>query len=743
MADTLRSVPAASKATGAYGQNPAGAGPSVFLRPPRSRGTLRERMRVRFRDWSLQLLLSDLLSKRWMEAVFPFLIMVGLVVFFAFNIDNYLSAYNIRETARVFGEFGFVALAMALVVMSGGIDLSLGATFALANFATLFLFHYLSWPLAAVLPAVLALGALAGAVNGILIGILRTRAFLTTLVTMIVFRAISDLLYKNYSAPIVMNMRDSAALDFLGDGDVLGIPANVLFLGVLALAGHLFVTRTRPGWHLTAIGGARRTARHAGIRVRTAIFRVYVAAGVITAAAGIFYAARLVSTSADTGRNWEMLALTAVVMGGVSLAGGKGSVMRALIGALIVMLLTNGLLRMGVGGGASSVVLGLMLLAAVAIDVKWSRNRYKLIKKIYVVPAYNRLPDVIDVRPGSGSLFEINDRLSGAEAIGLNRVEGPEDIILDRQGRLYAACRQGRIMRFSGENFEHAETFVQMGGRPLGMAFDRDDNLILCNGGMGLYGVRPDGEVWRITDQTNRSWWKINDDSRLRLADDLDIAPDGRIYFSEATERYEMHSWLLDGMEARGNGRIVCHDPATGKTRTVLGNLQFPNGICTAHDGQSILFAETWACTVKRYWIAGPKKGRVELVLDRMPGSPDNINRASDGSYWLAIVGVMTPSYHLAMRHPGFRKRMTKRTSADEWLLPNINRGCVVKFDDRGRILDVLWDLGGRDHPVVTSMREHRGYLYLGGIFNNRVGRIKLEGADPDWYGPDSYWGAR
>ena len=126
------------------------------------------------------------------------------------------------------------------------------------------------------------------------------------------------------------------------------------------------------------------------------------------------------------------------------------------------------------------------------------------------------------------------------------------------------------------------------------MAFDKDENLIVCVGGMGLYGVRPDGDVYKLTDQTNRTWYKLNDDSRLRLADDLDIAPDGKIYFSEATIRYEMHSWHVDGVEGRGNGRLVQYDPATDETRTVVKSMVFPNGVCLAHDGQSVLVASTW-----------------------------------------------------------------------------------------------------------------------------------------------------
>jgi len=256
---------------------------------------------------------------------------------------------------------------------------------------------------------------------------------------------------------------------------------------------------------------------------------------------------------------------------------------------------------------------------------------------------------------------------------------------------------------------------------------------------MGLYRVTPARVVEKVTDETNRSLLSVIDDSRLRLADDLDIAPDGRIYFSEATVRYEMHEWPTDSLEGRGNGRIICYDPRTKKTTTVLRNLIFPNGVALASDGESILFAESWNCTIKRYWFAGTKQGQTETVIAGLPGYPDNINRASDGHYWLALMGMRSPSFDLAMRKPAFRRRMSKQLPGDEWLSPNINTGCIVKFNEKGEILDALWDLGGANHPMITSMREHRGYLYIGGISNNRIGRLKLEGADAGFVSSGRY----
>lgn len=225
------------------------------------------------------------------------------------------------------------------------------------------------------------------------------------------------------------------------------------------------------------------------------------------------------------------------------------------------------------------------------------------------------------------------------------------------------------------------------------------------------------------------------------LADDLDIAPDNKVYFSELSQRYEQKDWAIDSFEGYGNGRLLCYDPATGKTRTIVRNLLGANGICIAQDGQSVLIAQTWGCNVVRFWLDGPNKGMIEPVIENLPGYPDNINRASDGNYWVALAAIRTPTMDLAMRMPGFRLRMTKRLPPDEWIIPNFNNGCVFKMNDKGEVLDVLWDKGAQAHPAITSMREHRGNLYLGGVFNNRIGRVPIEGANPEWTGPGDYWG--
>jgi ribose transport system permease protein len=693
--------------------------------------------------WSLKLWLSELLGKSWMEPAIPFALLIGMLVVFSFTIPNYVSLGSAQSLATQFPEFALVAMAMALVVISGGFDLSVGAIFAMADLAALVLFKVLGLPVWATMLCTIGISAALGSVNGVLVGYVKTRPFLTTLVSLIVLRAAYNMLSQNFAFSLALSTESSEVWTFVGGGRMLGVPVNVFVLLLVAVAGHVYLRRSRPGIQLTAVGASRKAARHAGIYVERHLCVAYVISGGLCGLAGFLFAARQESADATTGLGWEVQALTAVVLGGVAISGGKGTFWRALIGAGIVFLLINGFVRLGVQGDTGLMMLGVILIGAVSLDAKWGKNKSKIVHHIYVNPTYLAYDPPPPLGRNVGTAYAENDALTSAQAIGLGLVEGPEDVILDRHDRLYCGTREGWVHRFSGPNFETHEIFARIGGRPLGLAFDRDENLIVCVGGMGVYGVKPDRTVFKLTDQTNRTWYKLNDDRRLRLADDLDIGPDGKIYFSEATIRYEAHNWDLDGLEGRGNGRLICHDPTTGRTRTILKDISFPNGVCVAHDGLSFLFATSWLCKIYRYWIAGPKAGECEVFIDNLPGNPDNINRASDGCYWIALAGIRTPTIDLAMSKPGFRSRMIKEIPRDEWLFPGLNSGCVVKFNERGEAVQSLWDPNGQSHATITSMREHKGWLYLAGLENNRIGRVRIANADAEWTGWDSYWTRR
>ena len=677
-----------------------------------------------------------------MDNVIPVSLLIALTVYLISMIPNFMSFGNLSDTSRQIGEFGLIVIGMTIVMLGGGIDLSVGSTFALANVTALALINVAKWPVEAAVAATAGVGALVGLINGLLIGFLRLRAFLTTLVMLTLIRAIVEFLLQRYSVRIASSDVESVAWDFVGSGSLLAAPVSAVVLAVVAIFGQVVLTRLRIGWRIMAVGGSRRAAYNAGIPVRATVCLTYVVCGVLASLAGTLYAARLSGAGPDTGLGLELSAVTAALLGGNSVGGGRGSIGKALMGAVIVSLLSNGLVRLGLESGASAMVVGLVLLVAIAIDVRWSKWRHSLRAKVYVSPAYLALPPAPRLDDAS-SPYAMNDRLREVDIIGLGEIDGPEDVILDDDDNLYCSVRQGEIIRFLGPDHVRREVYAHVGGRPLGMAFDKDGCLVVCIAGMGLYRIDRQRKVHKLTAETNRSAFSIIDDSRMRLADDLDIAPDGKIYFSEATIRYGFEEWVVDALEGRGNGRIIRYDPAAGSTRTILRNLLFANGMCVAHDSHSVLFAETWGCRVSRYWLDGPKAGTTEIVIPDLPGYPDNINRGSHGTYWVALAGTRTPSYDLAMTMPAFRRRMARRIAGDEWLFPNVNAGCVVHFDGEGRVLETLWDLTGENHPAITSMREHRGYLYLGGVTNNRIGRIKLVGADLRWTGQASYWSGR
>lgn len=676
--------------------------------------------------YSAQRLLAELLDKRWMEPAFPTFILLVLVVVFSQIAGGFTSGYNLDLLSRSLAEFALVALAMGIVVISGGVDLSVGSSLSFTTMFCLILLKVTGLPASAAIPLTLLFGALLGGVNGFLVGFVKARPFVITLVTFLVYRGIVEVLDLRFTESLSGPAPDNVLWAGLGAGALAAVPSGLVLTILVYLAVHIMLSRSRFGWHVIAVGSSRRAARHAGIRVERTLFMTYTLSGVLVAASGVLTAARLDSASSRTGDGLEIAALTAVVLGGISLSGGRGTALRALLGSAIISVLGQGLILMDLPGDVYSTILASMLVLVVGIDVKWSKNRAKAIQKIRISPTRVAMGELPDTSRKSGGALAQNDRLTGAQAIGLGIVEGPEDVIVGKDGTVYCDDRRGRILKFWGPNFEHHDVFAQTGGGPYGMAFDAADNLIVCVAGIGLYSISPQGEMTLLADEVPRSWRRLSDDSRIRLADDVDVVPDGRIYFSEATTRFELPEWILDSIEGRPNGRLICYDPRSGKAHTAIDDIVFANGVCSCHDGESLLLASTWLCKIFRYWHSGPRQGDLETFVDNLPGYVDNINRASDGSYWVALNGLRSPTFDLAMQMPEFRRLMIKQIPADEWLYPSLNHGCIVKVSAQGKVTESLWDPTTEWHPSTTSMREFDGHLYVGGLHNNRVGVVPL-----------------
>jgi ribose transport system permease protein len=683
-------------------------------------------------------IVADLLSRGWVESTIPFLAFVILVGAILASTDGYFDAANLRNLAQYAADGGLVVLALLIVVAVGGIDLSVGSNFAMSAFAALFSFHILNLPVPAVLAVSLATGMLIGCVNGTLAGLIGCGALLTTLGTMITTRGLYTLASQGWLVEISTSMRADDLWDWIGFEKFLTMPIG--FWAWLIVAALVFVMfrQTRLGWHILAVGGNRKAARHDGIHVKATAFLAYAIAGLIVGLAGFLYAARQNSAGADTGIGLEFFALTALVVGLGGFVAGRGSVVAVMTGFATIYILNNVMINAGFRGDFVQFSLGAIIIAILALDVRFRKNRHRLLASTYVDPVAVRLDDVV----GMAGLMpdEVAPKLRGAEILAAGQLDGPEDVLLDAGGNLYCGTRDGCLVRLRPPDYAAVDIVARIGGRPLGLAFDREGRIVTCVAGRGLVRVTRAGEVELLTDQTRRSLFSVQDDTTIRMADDLDIAPDGVIYFTDATKRYDIENWGLDLLEGRPNGRLLSYDPQSRKTRTECDNLIFPNGVCLTHDGGHLLVASTWACSILIFELgnlsAGPR-----VFLHGLPGYPDNINRASDGGYWIALAGTRNPVFDQSMRYPGLRRRMTKHVPPTNWLFGNLNIGGVLKIDGAGTIVDALWDAPDGPLYMITSMREHNGALYLGGVTNDKIGRLQLADADARWNGPESYWG--
>ncbi|MBO6718291.1 MAG: SMP-30/gluconolactonase/LRE family protein [Rhizobiaceae bacterium] len=683
-------------------------------------------------------IVGDVLSRGWVESIIPFLALLCVVVGILLTTDGYFAVSNLLTLAQYTPDAGLVVLAMLIVVAVGGIDLSVGSNFAMSAFTALFCFHILDLPVPLVLIASLAAGSLVGAANGLIAGLIGCGALLTTLGTMITLRGIYTLSSQAWLVDISISPRIDDVWDWIGFEKFMAMP--VAFWALLGVAILVFVMfrQTRFGWHILAVGGNRKAARHGGIQVKFTIFLAYILTGLIVGLSGFLYAARQNSVGSDTGIGMEFFTLTALVVGLGGFVPGRGAVISVLVGFATVYILNNALLNAGLRGDFVQFSMGAIIIVILAIDVKFRKHRHRLLASTYLDPIQVKIEPVA----GMAGLMpdETAPKLKDAAIIGAGRVDGPEDVILDRDGNLYCGNRDGRILRLAAPDYTHVEVLAKIGGRPLGLAFDAEGRLVTCVAGMGLLRVSMDGAVELLTDQTDRSFFSIQDDTTIRMADDLDIGPDGKIYFTDATKRYDIENWGLDLLEGRPNGRLISFDPATRRTQTICDNLVFPNGVCLTHDGKFLLVASTWNCSILIFDLADLAAGP-RVFMSGLPGYPDNVNRASDGGYWVALAGMRNPIMDQAMKYPALRRRMAKRVPPTNWLFGNLNIGGVLKVDGGGSIVDALWDEPDGPLYMITSMREHEGALFLGSVSNDKIGRLNLADTDRRWNGPRSYWG--
>lgn len=309
-----------------------------------------------------------------------FIALIILVVVFSALSPAFLTTSNLVILAKHVAINAILATGITFVILTGGIDLSVGSVVGLAGMITGGLINQglilrpfgvvLYFNTGLVILIGLLVGALAGALNGWLVTRYKVAPFIATLGTMYVLRGFALLRSKGATFPNLVGSPDlgTTGFPFLGSGQVAGIPVSIWLMILFCIVGIFIATKTPFGRQVYAIGGNERAAELSGVRVNRVKMLVYVISGICAAMTGLIITSELVAAHPATGQSFEMNAIAAVVLGGTSLAGGRGTIGGTIIGAFVIGVLSDGLVLLGVSEFWQMVIKGVVIITAVVID---------------------------------------------------------------------------------------------------------------------------------------------------------------------------------------------------------------------------------------------------------------------------------------------------------------------------------------------------------------------------------------
>ncbi|MPZ00928.1 MAG: SMP-30/gluconolactonase/LRE family protein [Actinophytocola sp.] len=291
--------------------------------------------------------------------------------------------------------------------------------------------------------------------------------------------------------------------------------------------------------------------------------------------------------------------------------------------------------------------------------------------------------------------------------------EGTEDVLVDEQGRIYTGLADGRILRID-KNGSSVETVATCPGRPLGLEFYGDDELVVCASDAGLLAVSlSSGDVRVLMDTVF--------DAPILACNNAAVASDGTIYFSDSSRRYPIPEWRTDLIEQTRTGRLLRRN-TDGTVDELLSGLHFANGVALAADESFVTVAESGACQVRRFWLTGQRAGTADLFVGDLTGYPDNSSTGSDGLIWVAIPAPRNPALDVVQKLPGpLRTVVTKLPTS---LQPAPSKTVrVIGVDERG---DIVHSYEGEidGFHMLTGVRERDARLYFGSLHESAVATL-------------------
>ncbi|MBC8235679.1 ester cyclase [bacterium] len=274
------------------------------------------------------------------------------------------------------------------------------------------------------------------------------------------------------------------------------------------------------------------------------------------------------------------------------------------------------------------------------------------------------------------------------EQLAVGEAAGAEDVAIDAQGRIYGGMADGRIIRYQPDGSQ-PEVFATIEeGRPLGLDFDPDGNLIVADANKGLLSISPDGAITVLSTEY--------DGVPYGLPNDVDVAEDGTIYFSDSSFKISLAEALTELQESPGPyGRLLKYDPETQTTELVLGDLWFANGVAVSPDQSFVLVVEMAENRIARYWLTGPDAGQSDIFVENLPVWPDGVSSNGQDTFWVAVLG----------------------------------EGLALGLHQDGNVVHNLHPLypSGEPYAAVASVEEHEGMIYLGHLEDDFIPRLSLE----------------
>ncbi|MEM9361894.1 MAG: SMP-30/gluconolactonase/LRE family protein [Bacteroidota bacterium] len=321
----------------------------------------------------------------------------------------------------------------------------------------------------------------------------------------------------------------------------------------------------------------------------------------------------------------------------------------------------------------------------------------------------------------------MNSLLESSKKIDLKGWQGPEDIAIDKDGNLFSGVHgkddfdTGIIVKID-TNGKHT-VFCDTKSWVSGLEFDNNGNLIGCDSKRGLISIDKNGQLKVLASKDEKG-------RDLLIPNDVDIASDGQIYFSNTSSemRFSLENVMKIILESRQDGGLYRYDPKTEKVKTLIDGALFANGVAVSKNDDFVLMVELTTYRVLRYWLKGSKKGKIDVFIDNLPGFPNGISRRPDGSFWVGFSTSRDENLDKIHPNPLMKKIVF---GLPQWMQPqNVPYGMIMHLSESGDILKMYYDTTGEWVAEASSVEESNGFIYIGGDLTNDIVKYQLPSSE-------------